>query len=443
MMDNSVLLVEDDSTLNEALSETLQTAGYRVVSTNNGIDALKILKSNSVSVLLSDIQMHPMNGRDLLNKVRHSYPDLPVLLMTAYGEIDQAVDAMKQGASDYLVKPFTADYLLSIVDSFYPKPIDHDSMIAVDSHTQAVVQLARRVAISDATVMLTGESGVGKEVFARLIHKHSPRNAGPFVAINCAAIPENMLEATLFGYEKGSFTGAYESRAGKFEMAAMGTLLLDEISEMALPLQAKLLRVLQERECERIGGKRSISLDVRIVATTNRNLLKQVKCQKFREDLYYRLNVFPLHVPPLRERKEDIIPLCECVLSRLQSKGKSIKRLSPHAVQSLLLHPWPGNVRELENVMQRAVIFQMGEVIGSDDLCYEDEFDYSLDDESDANDSKKLSDLMKDNESKLIVDTLNAHKGKRKDAASALGISARTLRYKLARLREQGVELPC
>ncbi|MES9814156.1 MAG: sigma-54 dependent transcriptional regulator [Candidatus Thiodiazotropha sp.] len=291
----TVLIVEDDPALREALSDTLELAGYPICVAEEGGAAMNLLQQRSVGMVVSDVQMHPMDGHTLLRKIRERYPDLPVLLMTAYGTIEKAVMAMHDGAVDYLTKPFEAEVLVSKVASHIRTAVGPvlDGPVAEDLRSREVLDLALRVAGSDATVLLHGESGTGKEVYARYIHQHSTRSEGPFVAINCAAIPENMLEAVLFGYEKGAFTGAYQATAGKFEQAQGGTLLLDEISEMSLALQAKLLRVLQEKELERLGGRKLIELDVRVLATTNRKLREEVSAGRFREDLFYRLNVFP------------------------------------------------------------------------------------------------------------------------------------------------------
>lgn len=308
--------------------------------------------------------------------------------------------------------------------------------IAEDPRMQQLLRLAERVAASNATVMLGGRSGTGKEVFARYIHAMSRRAAGPFVALNCAAIPDNMLEAMLFGYEKGAFTGAYSQAPGKFEQAQGGTLLLDEVSEMSLDLQAKLLRVLQEREVERLGGRRLISLDVRILATSNRILREEVSAGRFREDLFYRLNVFPITLPMLKDRPGDILPLARHLLVRYGGEGAY--RLDESAQQALLVHDWPGNVRELENLMQRAIILADGESIGVQQLMFETEPGQLPLMMSEG----ALNDGLRDVEAQIILETLKEQGGSRKKTASQLGISPRTLRYKMARMRETGLEIP-
>ncbi|STX48006.1 two-component response regulator [Legionella hackeliae] len=315
---SDVLIVEDDPVLREALAETMNLAGHSYLSAKDGKEALAMLERHSPAIVLSDIRMDKLDGQQLLAEIQRRNPGVPVILMTAHGSVEDAVDAMRHGAVDYLQKPFSAHALTEKINR-YIKPLstDDDSQpVAQDPKSQALLSMALRVAQSDVGVMISGESGTGKEVLAHFIHDHSPRKQHPFIAINCAAIPEQMLEATLFGYEKGAFTGAYKSTPGKFEQAQGGTLLLDEVSEMSLSLQAKLLRVLQEKEVERIGANKLIQLDVRVLATSNRKLLDEVKAGRFREDLYYRLNVFPLHWLPLRERVCDIIPLANYLIRR-------------------------------------------------------------------------------------------------------------------------------
>ena len=292
-MSFTVLLVEDDNDLQEALVDTIELAGYEARAANDGEEALAIIQSEHVDLVVSDVQMARMDGIKLLKRIKSLKPELPTVLMTAFGTIQQAVDAMQIGAIDYLVKPFQPEVLISKISQFLPTVLNdaETGFVAVDQNTLTVKELANRVADSDATLMITGESGTGKEVLAQYIHQQSNRRDKPFVAINCAAIPENMLEAMLFGYQKGAYTGAYKSCPGKFEQAQDGTLLLDEISEMGLPLQSKLLRVLQERVVERLGDQNVIELNVRVIATSNRDMKTEVKAGNFREDLFYRLNI--------------------------------------------------------------------------------------------------------------------------------------------------------
>ncbi|MBT8436931.1 MAG: sigma-54 dependent transcriptional regulator, partial [Gammaproteobacteria bacterium] len=312
-----VLVVEDDADLREAICDTLQLNEISFHEAENGLAAERFLASHSASLVLSDVQMSPGNGYELLSSIRSSQIDVPVILMTAYGSIPQAVDAIQAGAVDYLVKPFEVSSLVSTVRKQIRNPLPtDDDLVAVDMASQEILVMARRVANTDTSVLLTGESGVGKEIYSRFIHQQSTRSGQPFVAINCAAIPENMLEAVLFGYEKGAFTGAHKATMGKFEQAQGGTLLLDEITEMDLGLQAKILRVLQEKEVERLGSTQVIELDVRIIATTNRDLRHEVREKRFREDLFYRLNVFPISIPALRERRDDIVPVARKILAQ-------------------------------------------------------------------------------------------------------------------------------
>ncbi len=454
MSTSTIMVVEDDSELAEALVDTLQLAGYEVIAQSDGEQALKALENQNVDLVVSDIHMPNMDGQKLLKRIKTKHTDLPVMLMTAYGSIQQAVDAMRDGAVDYLVKPFEAEVLVNMVSRYVGEPSSLNSeMVAEDPASKELMQMARRVAVSDATVMITGESGVGKEVLARFIHQRSSRADAPFVAINCAAIPENMLEATLFGYEKGAYTGAYKACPGKFEQAQGGTLLLDEITEMDLGLQAKLLRVLQEREVERLGGTNMIELDVRVLATSNRDLRQAVTENKFREDLYYRLNVFPLNITALRDRPGDIVALAETLLQRQAlSAGRSIPELSAAARAVLVAHAWEGNVRELDNVIQRSLILQSGDVIDVEDIHFESGTGKSVSraattivNEATANaevDDASLNNDLKRREWDIILNTIQAERGSRKATADRLGISQRTLRYKLARMRDAGIPIP-
>ena len=433
-----VLVAEDDAELREAIADTLRFAGLRVTAVADGSAALASLERELPALLLSDVQMEPLDGHALLARVRARWPELPVVLITAYGTIERAVAAMRDGAADYLVKPFEARALIDLVQRLgrSPQPAegDIDAPLAVDPRSRECLELARRIARTDVTVLISGESGTGKEVFARYLHAQSARRAGPFVAINCAAIPDNMLEAVLFGHERGAFTGATAAHAGKFEQAQGGTLLLDEISEMGLALQAKLLRVLQEREVERIGSVRTIELDVRVVATSNRQLAAEVAAGRFREDLYYRLNVMPLRLAPLRERPLDIVPLAERILGRLAGPRARPLALSPHAAERLVAHAWPGNVRELDNVLQRACVLAGGRVLGAHDIVFETGVP-AVAAAAEAPGAAALTDEVREREREIILATLAATDGSRKNAAQRLGISPRTLRYKLAQIR--------
>ncbi|MEQ7919530.1 sigma-54 dependent transcriptional regulator [Xanthomonas sp. WHRI 1810A] len=462
-----VLLVEDDPSLREALGETLLLAGYEYEAVGSAEDALVAAGKQAFSLVVSDVNMPGMDGHQLLSQLRSRYPQLPVLLMTAHGAVERAVDAMRQGAADYLVKPFEPKALLALVARHALGklgPADGEGPIAVEPASVQLLNLASRVAKSDSTVLISGESGTGKEVLARFIHQQSPRADKPFIAINCAAIPDNMLEATLFGHEKGSFTGAIAAQAGKFEQADGGTILLDEISEMPMGLQAKLLRVLQEREVERVGARKPIALDIRVLATTNRDLAGEVAAGRFREDLFYRLSVFPLAWQSLRQRPADILPLVDRLMARHVNKMKHAPvRLSAQAQACLVAYAWPGNVRELDNAIQRALILQQGGVIQAEDFCLAGPITfapavnavappspaapaYAVSESAPAESMNgemagALGEDLRRREFQMIIDTLRAERGRRKEAAERLGISPRTLRYKLAQMRDAGMDV--
>ncbi|WP_166260830.1 sigma-54-dependent transcriptional regulator [Marinobacter salicampi] len=473
-----ILIVEDDRDLRDALVTTLELAKFRVCEADCAEQALVRLAETPVDMVVSDVNMPGMSGHELLAEVQKHYPGLPMMLITAYGQINQAVSAMQAGATDYLVKPFEPEVLVEAVSRVTgsDRQSKADVPVAEDPISQRMFQLARKVAGSDSTVMISGESGTGKEVLARYIHQHSPRAEQPFIAINCAAIPENMLEAILFGHEKGAFTGAHASSPGKFEQANGGTILLDEISEMDLSLQSKLLRVLQEREVERVGGRKTIKLDVRVLATTNRDLAEYVQEGKFREDLYYRLSVFPMQWRPLRERPLDILPLANALLRQHCRKMKLTGvALGVDAKAAMKAHAWPGNVRELDNAIQRALVLHQGQTIQAEDLCLEvgisgltvkresqlqpglaqipqtpqvqetaDLMDASsmaaVAEEPGREDSSSLGDDLRQQEFRIIIDTLRNERGRRNRAAEKLGISPRTLRYKLAQMRDFGID---
>ncbi len=467
----TVLVVEDDRDLREALVDTLELAEIRTIEAEDGETAILRLKDSVVDMVVSDVNMPGIDGHALLEYVREQFPALPFLLITAFAQVGKAVEAIRKGAVDYLVKPFEADALVDTIRQFASGAVlSGNEPVAEDGVSKQLLQLARRVAVTDSTVLITGESGTGKEVLARYIHDHSTRAGEPFIAINCAAIPENMLEAMLFGHEKGAFTGAVNSQPGKFEQANGGTLLLDEVTEMDIGLQAKLLRVLQEQEVERVGGRSVIKLDVRVLATTNRELSSYVADGQFREDLYYRLNVFPLQWLPLRERKADIVPLAKRLLEKYCQKMKRPQAtFMPDAEAALINHQWPGNVRELDNVIQRALILQTGNQIMACDLhmmtgaivinastpekainqssvtqvaeevAIDNPQPAAAVDSALANGT--LGNDLRQHEYQLIIDALRATGGSRKEAAEKLEISPRTLRYKLAKIREAGIDL--
>ncbi len=474
-----ILVVEDDASLREALCDTLEIAGYQCTGADSAERALDILQQQDrIAMVVSDVNMGGLNGHQLLQRIQATYSHIPVLLITAYGSVSQSVSAMQNGAVDYLVKPFAHDLLVEAVNRYakHQTSIDDQQPVAEADSSKRLLQLAQRAATSESTLLIVGESGSGKEVLARYVHQQSPRADRVFVAVNCAAIPENMLESILFGHEKGAYTGAYSSAPGKFEQANGGTLLLDEISEMDLGLQAKLLRVLQEREVERLGGRKTIALDVRVIATSNRNLIEEVKAGRFREDLYYRLNILPLQWAPLRERQEDILPLATRLLTRhARKQGRSGVWLHQSAIDALLTYPWPGNVRELDNVMQRSLILQAGNTITAEDLGLNFTLDINqqMSTESVSSTHNSLHDNvhpravnpemasqdscilgganhpqegalgqdLKQREFEVILEALRLERGSRKNTALRLGLSPRTLRYKIARLRDQGLDV--
>lgn len=442
-MSNLILVVEDDADLREAIIDTLAIGGYACVEADSGEQALIKLNQEKIAMVISDVQMPGMDGLSLLKAIKSKNADMPILLMTAFANIKDAVDAMREGATDYLAKPFSPEVLLNLVGRYLPtEPIEVFKPIVADSRSLDLLGLAARVAQSDASVMVLGPSGSGKEVLARYIHQQSPRKNEAFIAINCAAIPENMLEATLFGYEKGAFTGALQACPGKFEQAQGGTILLDEISEMDLSLQAKILRVLQEREVERLGGRKNIQLDVRVIATSNRDLKQAVAQGVFREDLYYRLNVFPLTWLSLAERKLDILPLAEHLIERHCKRNKQMPPKLTMAARTLLQqHDWPGNVRELDNVIQRALILSQNQVIEGNDILIEADTAVPRSFDTPA-ESESLGKELRQQEHQIILDTLIACHGKRNRVADKLGISPRTLRYKIAKMKEIGIEIP-
>ena len=449
-----ILVVEDDLALQEAIVDTLELSGLNTVAAGSGEQALECLSKQRFDMVISDVNMGGMDGHQLLDEIKKLYPFLPVLLITAYASIDRSVRAIQAGAVDYLVKPFDPSTLIDLVSRYtVGHLLDSDGPVIASQISRDLFQMAKRVAMTDSTVLISGESGTGKEVIARYIHTHSTRKTEPFIAINCAAIPETMLEATLFGHEKGAFTGAHQSAPGKFEQANGGTLLLDEVSEMDLSLQAKLLRVLQEREVERVGGRKVIALDVRIIATTNRDLKQCVTEGSFREDLFYRLSVFPIRWPALRERLDDVMPLAEYLLLQHAKKmGRGQLGFSTEAEQCLLAYAWPGNVRELDNIVQRALILQPGDTIYANDLLFDQSAETSIsspelftDKVSNMNPSQAEESVvnysadLKQREYEIIVEALNEAGGSKKHAAEKLGISPRTLRYKMAKMREDGL----
>jgi len=465
-----VLVVEDDESLREAISFTLGVHEITHCLASNGIEALALLNSETPAIIVSDVRMPELDGIGLLRAVRRQMPDVPFVLMTAYADVAAAVDAIKCGAREFLLKPFQPETLIEVVERHRADPTASGPVGEDPAFLQMLTRL-RRVAASELSVLLSGESGTGKEVLARDVHAHSQRARGPFVAINCAAIPKDLLEATLFGYERGAFTGAQKSQAGKFELAHGGTLFLDEIGEMPPELQAKLLRVLQERVVERVGSHQEISLDFRLVAATNRRLEQAVRDGRFREDLYFRIGVFPLEIPPLRTRVDDIDVLSRHFLKRYSAPaGRPGAQLSDSALMRMRQHPWPGNVRELENVIQRALLMADTDEIMPDDLGlpvqegfkasveqtsieeaqpeYQDPIKKAGEELPPAHEDPATAEAtspgeavdMRTIEREHILQVLRTVNGSRRRAVELLGISERALRYKLKSYREDGHE---
>ena len=446
-MREELLVVDDEPQMLIAVNETIRRLGYAVTTAGSGMEALRRLKEKYYGLVITDMRMPEVSGLDLLRRIKNLVPQTPVVLLTAYGTVQNAVDAMREGAFDYLLKPFDAEALEHVVrralEAGKKEKLSRGHVIVTqDACFSRTIELATHAAESSATVLIEAESGTGKELLARMIHERSPRRSKPFVAVNCAALPENLLESELFGYEKGSFTGAAVSKPGKFELADGGTLLLDEIGEMAPILQAKLLRVLQEKEVDRIGGRAPVPIDVRVIATTNRDLTSLVRQGEFREDLYYRLNVVRLSIPPLRDRVGDMPLLIDFFCKRYGSEpGRGEPRVSPDAVKRLSMHNWPGNVRELENAIQRAVALSTDSVIEVSDIFLSEPAELCrIPDEVPAllpsvtfEEKRSLSSgmTMREMEKQLICQTLADNDGNRTRAARSLGISLRTLRNKL------------
>lgn len=431
-----ILVADDEPLIRNFIRETLTRKNFDVSVAENGEEAIRLFEKEDFDVVFSDMKMPKKSGMDVLIKAKKlSKPPL-VILMTAFGSIENAVEAMQKGAFTYLIKPFSLESIESVME----KVIDHlrlrkendylrkalmsSSIVAASTSMQKILDEIKKVALSNASVFITGESGTGKEVIAKALHQLSLRKDRPFIRINCAAIPENLLESELFGYEKGAFTGANERKEGKFEVGDTGTILLDEITEIPLSLQPKLLRAIQEQEFERVGGTKPIKVNLRFLATSNRNLEEAVQKKIFREDLFFRLNVVPIHIPPLRERKEDILPLAEFFLKKFCLENhKPLKTLSPSAKEKLFSYPWPGNVRELCNVMERLVVLEDEEELLDSHI--------HLKKNQEKENSFQVGLSLKEMEKQLIQKTLSHYKNNRTQTAACLGISIRTLSSKL------------
>lgn len=443
MNQRPILVVDDDLSMRMALSESLLSCGYHVEAAVDGADALKKFNKGRFDVVITDMRMPHMGGMDVLRGVKKISPETHVIVITAYGTVNTAVEAMKEGASDFIMKPFSLDDIESVVKNVFSNSGKNESLvkngeevqttfkqiITNDKKMTSLLELLKCVSKSKSSVLIQGESGTGKELFARYIHRNSNRANMPFVAVNCAAVPHTLLESEMFGYEKGAFTGAAQRRLGKFEMADGGTLLLDEISEMDIQLQAKLLRAIQEGEIDRLGGRESIPVNVRVIATTNSDLKKDILEKKFREDLYYRLNVIPVNIPPLRNRIGDIQLLSDYFLKKYCDLIGRKTVLTDESLALLKGYMWPGNVRELENVIERAVLISDKGGIHPEHLCLDgDEEDLENDDSTVV--PSKGSTLW-EMEKNLIFETLKEVNGNKTKASKILGISVRTMRNKL------------
>jgi len=438
----NILLVDDDKLVNEFIGETLSGVNHRITSAYSGEEARMILEQKNFDLVLTDIKMQQVSGMDVLQLVKSNYPDTEVIMMTAYGTVQNAVDAMKMGAFDYLVKPFSPDEVEMVVHKVgeyialksenrrLRAEIDdkYRTLIGSCKKMTDIFDLIKNVAPSRSTIMISGESGTGKELIARATHYNSDRADMPFIKLNCAALPEGLMESELFGHEKGAFTGAARQVRGRFELADGGTLLLDEISEIPITLQGKLLRVIQEREFERVGSGSSIQVDVRLIATTNRNLKKEIGDGKFREDLFYRLNVIPIEVPPLHDRLDDIPLLVKHFIEKYCAEtNKELKSIDDSAMRLFTKYHWPGNVRELENFIERAVVLSPNETLTITDFPQSLVLGKIEDDGGDF----RVGMTVHDAEKLLILRTLENEGGNRTKAADVLGINPRTLRNKL------------
>ncbi|MBT4048289.1 MAG: sigma-54-dependent Fis family transcriptional regulator [Nitrospina sp.] len=440
-----ILIVDDESEMRVALETTLKREKFQLTCAEDGKQALDKMEDDDFDLILTDVRMPKVNGLELLRAVKERSPKTQVVMMTAYGTIDNAVEAMKEGAFDYLIKGsgFSADVLVSTVKrafldpgSYVPPVLrpttqmeslgDMKRIVTQNEEMKKLLQFAENVSYSKSTVLIMGETGTGKELFARYIHQCSPRSEKPFMAVNCAALPEGLLESELFGHEKGSFTGATENKEGKFELANNSSLLLDEVTEMSPPLQAKLLRVLQEHEVDKIGGRAPIPVDVRVIATSNRDIRKRIQDQEFREDLYYRLNVVPINLIPLRERIDDIPVLVENFINQFcQENGKSSIKVDSATLTLLKKYRWPGNIRELGNIVERSCLMCQGDTMLPSHLFFDKELHRN------EKEAPRMSGTIYEMEKELIMQTLEEVSGNKTKAADSLGISIRTLRNKL------------
>jgi DNA-binding NtrC family response regulator len=451
MIENmNILVIDDEETIRDACSQVLIKEGYSVRTAEDGIEGLRLFRTEFFHAVLLDLKLPDMDGMEILSRIKEEHPKTAVIIITGYASIGSAIEAMKRGASDYLSKPFTPEQLRLItkksldsrkmlIENIYmreelEKQIEFNMVIGKSPVMGRVLDIVKRISSSDSTVLITGESGTGKEILAREIHNHSPRRNAPFVVVDCGALVETLFESELFGHVKGSFTGAHETKHGRLEVANGGTIFLDEISNISINIQAKLLRVIQEREVTRVGSNKPIKVDVRILAATNENLADLVRKEKFREDLFYRLSVVPLNLPPLRERKEDIPFLIDHFINKYCKKTrKNLKGVSPSVKKALMEYDWPGNIRELENTIERAVVLSKGEKIELEDLVY-----HGISASSSlllpvGGKHKSLDDIEKE----YIKIVLQAQHGNKRKTAKILKIDRKTLMAKIKKYKIQ------
>ncbi len=446
---NKILIVDDEINMRLVLTAMLKKEGYEVASASDGQEALQILKSGRIAAVVTDLKMPNIDGMELLNHIILQYPAIPVIMITAHGTVATAVEALKKGALDYITKPFELDELKNVISKAIktrnlkenelflpPEEIERTGIIGTSRQTLEIFEAIKRVAPTTTTIMITGETGTGKELVADAIHYNSPRKNNPLIKINCAAIAETLMESELFGYEKGAYTGAVITKPGKFELAHKGTLFLDEVGEIPRDMQVKLLRVIQEQEFERVGGLRTIKVDVRIIAATNQNLLQQVQAGNFREDLYYRLNVFPIDVPPLRERKEDILPLVDYFMDKFNKKLGLSVAVDSEVKEMLLRYEWPGNIRELENLIERMMLLAQNNIITLQEIPgeFKTAVDKAIITQTD-NSKKPFKDFMRNHmenvERQMIIKCLEKSGGNVTKAAKELGLSRKGLQLKM------------
>ena len=446
---NKILIVDDELNMRLVLTAMLKKEGYEIASAADGSEALSILKSGPIDAVITDLKMPNVDGMELLDHMNDKHPAIPVIIITAHGTVATAVEALKKGALDYITKPFDLDELKNVISKAMktrtlkenelflpPEDIERAGIIGTSKSIKDIFEAIKRVAPTTTTILITGETGTGKELVADAIHYNSPRKKNPLIKINCAAIAKTLMESELFGYEKGAYTGAAVTKPGKFELAHKGTLFLDEVSEIPRDMQVKLLRVLQEQEFERVGGLRTIKVDVRIIAATNQNLLQQVQAGNFREDLYYRLNVFPIEVPPLRSRKEDILPLTDYFLEKFNKKLNVSVNMEQEVKEMFLRHDWPGNIRELENLIERMILLAQNDTVTMREIP--EEFKAAVNKIAAApleTSKKPFKNYMRDHvenvEKQMIVKMLEEAGGNVTKAAQQLGLSRKGLQLKM------------